>query len=158
MIQTGLVIMPESNNTDNKGCIFCRIVKGNAEAHRIYEDDLSMAILDINPLSEGHCLVIPKRHVPWWHDLTPEETESLFRAAKIVANKIMKAFEPDFVCMYARGRRIPHTHIFLVPTYKGDPLDRFFNALEGFQESPMILAGLAEEASMKEAAKKLKDA
>lgn len=138
---------------EDNSCIFCNIVAGKAEANRIYEDDLSMAILDINPLAEGHCLVIPKRHVPWWHDLTPEETESLFSVARAVANKIMLAFDPDFVCMYARGRRIPHTHIFLVPTKKGDPLDRFFNALEGFQEAPPEIMRLKE--SMKETAEKL---
>ena len=145
----------DSTGRDNS-CIFCQIVAGNADAHRVYEDDLSLAILDINPLAEGHCLVIPKRHVPWWHDLTVEETESLFSVARIVASRIMKAFKPDFVCMYARGRRIPHTHIFLVPTYKGDPLDRFFNALEGFQESPKILARMAEQGSMEETAEKLR--
>jgi histidine triad (HIT) family protein len=143
---------------EGKGCIFCQIVEGAAKANRIYEDELSIVILDINPLAKGHCLVIPKRHVPWWHDLTEKETESLFRAARTVAAKIMRAFEPDFVCMYARGRRIPHTHIFLVPTYRGDPVDRFFNALEGFQESPKTLAGLANEGSMEEAAKELRSA
>ncbi len=148
----------DCNEDSANSCIFCRIVEGRAEAHRVYEDELSLAILDINPLSKGHCLVIPKRHVPWWHDLTEEETESLFRVAKIVANRIMEAFKPDFVCMYARGRRIPHTHIFLVPTYKGDPVDRFFNALEGFQESPKSLAGLAEKGSMKEVAERLRSA
>ncbi len=141
-------VMCEDNN-----CIFCKIAAGEAEAHRVYEDDLSLAILDINPLAEGHCLVIPKRHVPWWHDLTKEETESLFSVANAVANKIMSAFKPDFVCMYARGRRIPHTHIFLVPTKKGDPLDRFFNALEGFQEAPPEMMKLRE--SMKETAERL---
>jgi histidine triad (HIT) family protein len=59
--------------------------------------------------------------------------------------------------MYARGRRIPHTHIFLVPTYQGDVLDRFFNALELFQESPPMLAALREENSMEEVAKLLRD-
>jgi histidine triad (HIT) family protein len=58
--------------------------------------------------------------------------------------------------MYARGRRIPHTHIFLVPTHKGDPLDRFFNALEGFQESPPQLMHLREEDSMEETAERLR--
>jgi histidine triad (HIT) family protein len=143
---------------NGNGCIFCRIVEGSAKAHRIYEDELSIVILDINPLAKGHCLVIPRRHVPWWHDLTKEETESLFCAARAVAAKIMRAFEPDFVCMYARGRRIPHTHIFLVPTYKGDPVDRFFNALEGFQESPKTLASLANDRSMEEAAEELRSA
>ena len=137
-------------------CIFCDIVQGRAEAHLIHEDELSLGILDINPLAEGHCLIIPKRHVPWWHDLTVEETESLFRVAKVVSEKIMQTFQPDFVCMYARGRRIPHTHIFLVPTSQGDPLDRFFNALEGFQEAPEGLSRLKQEDRMKETTKRLR--
>jgi histidine triad (HIT) family protein len=135
-----------------KSCVFCEIVAGRAKAHRIYEDDLSLAILDINPFSKGHCLVIPKRHVPWWHDLTEEEVESLFRVARAVSQKIMKAFSPDFVAIYARGRRIPHTHIFVVPTYGGDVLDRFFNALEGFQEATFELAKLKSEEELEEAA------
>lgn len=145
--------MPDQNDCR---CIFCRIVAGDAEAHVVYENELSIVILDINPWSKGHCLAIPKRHVPWWHDMTAEETESLFSAARIVSQKIMSAFNPDFICMYARGRRIPHTHIFLVPTYKGDPLDRFFNALEGFQEAPPDLMGLRSSASMEETAEMLR--
>jgi len=140
------------------GCIFCKIVAGKADAYRIYEDELSLGILDINPFTQGHCLVISKRHVPWWHDLTEEETKSLFSVSRIIAQKIMKAFRPDFVCMYARGRRIPHTHIFLVPTFSGDLLDRFFNTLERFQESPAELARLKERQSMEEAADRLKAA
>lgn len=139
-----------------KDCIFCEIVEGRVPSHRIYEDELSIAILDINPFSRGHCLVIPKRHVPWWHELSDEENASLFLVAKKVSEKMMAALEPDFVCMYARGRRIPHTHIFLVPTYKGDLLDRFFNALELFQESPQKLAALREGSAMKETAEMLK--
>ena len=50
-------------------CIFCDIVNGKGEAYRIYEDDHSVGILDINPFAQGHCLVISKRHVPWWHEL-----------------------------------------------------------------------------------------
>ena len=139
-------------------CIFCDIVEGKAEAYRIYEDDRSLGILDINPFAKGHCLLISKRHVQWWHDLTEEETKSLFSVARVIAQKIMKAFLPDFVCMYARGRRIPHTHIFLVPTFSGDLLDRFFNTLERFQESPAELARLKERQSMEEAADRLKTA
>ena len=138
------------------GCIFCKIVAGKADAYRIYEDELSLGILDVNPFAQGHCLVISKRHVPWWHDLTEEETKSLFSVSRIIAQKIMKTFRPDFVCMYARGRRIPHTHIFLVPTFSGDLLDRFFNILERFQETPAELARLKERQSMEEAADRLK--
>jgi histidine triad (HIT) family protein len=117
------------------------------------EDDLSMCILDIHPYTKGHCLVISKRHVPWWHELSEEENVSLFRMAKQVANRMMEKFKPDFVFLYARGRRIPHTHLFLIPTYSGDVLDRFFNALENFQESPQMLAELKEPEAMIEAAR-----
>jgi len=137
-------------------CIFCDIIDEKAPCYKIYEDELSLAILDINPFSKGHCLVIPKRHVPWWHELSEEENASLFRVAKIIAEKMMKVLTPDFVCMYARGRRIPHTHIFLVPTYKGDVLDRFFNTLELFQESPQTLITLQEKHSMEKVAETLK--
>lgn len=139
-------------------CIFCDIIGGKAHGYRIFEDELSLAILDINPFSRGHCLVIPKRHVPWWHELSEEENASLFRVAKVVAEKMMAVLNPDFVCIYARGRRIPHTHIFLVPTYSGDVLDRFFNALELFQESPPELAALRKDDSMEDIAEKLRKA
>jgi len=100
--------------------------------------------------------VISKRHVPWWHDLSEEEIVSLFRMAKRVANRLRDAFSPEFVCLYARGRRIPHTHVFLVPTRKGDILDGFFNALERFQESPQALAALRDGNSLAQAADKIR--
>jgi len=140
------------------GCIFCEIVAGKAEAYRIHEDELSLGILDINPFTRGHCLVLSKRHVPWWHDLTEEETKSLFSVSRIIAQKLKRALNPDFVCMYGRGRRIPHTHIFLVPTFGGDLLDRFFNALEKTQEAPRDLAPLLEKKAMEETAAMLKEA
>jgi len=143
------------DRTDNK-CIFCGMVEGEAPCYKICEDDLSFAILDINPFSKGHCLVLPKRHVPWWHDLTEAENVSLFSVAKRVAEQIMRVLNPDFVCMYARGRRIPHTHLFLVPTYSGDVLDKFFNALEVFQESPRELTALRDQSALAEIAEKLK--
>jgi histidine triad (HIT) family protein len=134
-----------------KNCVFCDIVAEKAPAHIIEQDDLSMCILDIHPYTKGHCLVISKRHVPWWHELTDEENASLFKLSKTVANRMMDKFNPDFVFLYARGRRIPHTHLFLIPTFSGDVLDRFFNALENFQESPQMLAKLKEPAAMAEA-------
>jgi histidine triad (HIT) family protein len=140
------------------GCVFCDIVAGNAHAYRICEDEKSLAILDINPFAKGHVLVLSKRHVPWWYELDEEETASLFKMANQVARKIVTAFSPDMVLLYARGRRVPHTHIFLVPTYSGDLLDRFFNALERVQETPQDLARLKEAAALEEAAQLLRAA
>jgi histidine triad (HIT) family protein len=137
-------------------CIFCRIVAGKAEAYPIYEDEFSLGILDVYPFTQGHCLVLSKRHVPWWHDLTEAETKSLFSVSRIIARKLKKAFKPDFVCMYARGRRIPHTHIFLVPTFSGDLLDHFFNALERAQEFPDTIGPVKRKKALKKSAGLLK--
>ncbi len=136
--------------------MFCDIVAGRAPAHIVAEDELSLCLLDINPFTEGHCLVISKRHVPWWHDLSEEETLSLFRMARSVARRLGAAFEPDFVCLYARGRRVPHTHLFLVPTVEGDLLDAFFNALERAQEAPPTLAELSTDESLHRATDRIR--
>lgn len=136
---------------EKTGCVFCGIIAGKAEAYMIHEDELSVCILDIHPYTKGHCLVIPKRHVQWWHQLTDEENSSLFKMAKVVANRMMEKFHPDFIFLWARGTRIPHTHLFLVPTYSGDVLDQFFSALENFQELPQELAKLKDREAMEEA-------
>lgn len=138
-------------------CVFCDIVAGTSPAFRIHENERSLCILDIQPLARGHCLVIPKRHVPWWHELDDQETASLFGLAREVANRMMAVYKPDFVCVYARGRRIPHTHIFLVPSVAGDVLDSHFNTLERFQEAPQLLTQFAKEEELREAARRLCD-
>jgi len=138
-------------------CVFCEIVAGNAPAFKVCEDELSLCLLDINPFAEGHCLVISKRHEPWWHDLSEDEVVSLFKLARMAASKIMKAYKPEFIGMYARGRRIPHTHIFLVPTVKDDLLDKYFNDLEKIQEHSPVLAELRDPKSMEEVARRLKN-
>lgn len=142
----------------NHECIFCHIVAGQAPAQVVLEDQLSLCFLDIAPFTQGHCLVIPKRHVPWWHEMTSQENASLFHLAQRISRRMMAVYKPDFVCLYARGRRIPHTHLFLVPTFSGDVLDSFFNALERFQEAPPKLAGLWDQASLAQAAQALRQA
>ena len=137
-------------------CVFCEVVAGRAPAHIVEQDELALCLLDINPFGEGHCLVLSKRHVPWWHDLNDQEIGAVFRMAKRVANRLRDTYSSEFVCMYARGRRIAHTHIFLVPTAKGDVLDGFFNALERFQESPENLAALRKPESLAAAARKIR--
>ena len=79
------------------------------------QNEHGIVIRDAFPVSKGHTLVISKRHVSWWHELTDTENASLFRLAQTVAGRMMDTLHPDFVFLYARGRRIPHTHIFLVP-------------------------------------------
>lgn len=85
------------STTEN--CTFCNIIEGRAPRYKIYEDELSLAILEINPFSKGHCLVIPKRHVLWWHEISEKENASLFGVAKVVAKKMMKtSVLTSYVC------------------------------------------------------------
>ena len=137
-------------------CLFCEIVARRAPAHRVAENARALAILDIFPYSPGHTLVLSKRHVPFWHDLTAGEAADVFTLAHRVARKLKTAFDPEFVCLMARGRRIPHTHVFLVPTAPGDVLDRYFNGLEKVQEGSEELAPLREQASRENAARSLR--
>jgi histidine triad (HIT) family protein len=139
-------------------CVFCRIRDREAPADWVDEDDLTFSILDIHPLAPGHCLVLSRRHVPWWKDLRAEESAALFAAARRVARRIEAAFAPELVCLYVRGRRVPHTHVFLVPSSRGDTLDRFFGELEVVQTSSPDLAALRAPAARREAAQRLRNA
>ena len=133
-------------------CVFCDIVSGKAPAHIIFENDLSMVILDLNPLAAGHSLAIPKRHVPWWYELTAEEITSLFSIARSASEKMMEIFNPDFVGLYIRGRHVSHVHVHLVPTCKDDVIDTFFNAIEDYQYSEKNLNRLKGITSLNEIA------
>jgi histidine triad (HIT) family protein len=106
-------------------CIFCKIAHGDVPSWKILENDTSLVILDNNPIAEGHSLIIPKRHVRYWEDLTCTETAKIFNMAKTVAKRIKKVFGPDFVCVFIRGGRVKHAHIVLFPSHEGDRLSGF---------------------------------
>jgi histidine triad (HIT) family protein len=137
------------------GCVFCEIVKGRSPAHVVGENRRAVAILDIFPWAAGHTLILSKRHVPFWHQLTRAEAADVFSLAHRVGRRLAKAFDPEFVCLMARGRRIPHTHVFLVPTQPGDVLDRQFNGMEKIQVGAEELAPLRKHSSRASAAKRI---
>ncbi len=112
-------------------CVFCKIVRGELPSWKIVENDSALGILDTNPTAEGHCLIIPKRHVRYWHDLSDAETAVVFNTAKTVAQKIKKVFKPDFVCVFIRGGRVRHAHIVLFPSQEGDKLSGFPQSVLG---------------------------
>jgi len=139
-----------------KDCVFCRMLQGTEKHYLVGENEHAIAILDINPFTQGHTLIIPRRHAHFWNDLTVEELSGLFALAKEVADRLQTRFKPDFVALFARGRRVPHAHIFLVPTFKDDPQDQFFNAMGSFQEAPPQLMKLRTPEALEATAKKLR--
>jgi histidine triad (HIT) family protein len=106
-----------------ENCIFCKIVKGEIPAHKVYEDDTYLAFLDIHPQSPGHTQVIPKAHYRWVWDV-PNVGEYFEVVAK-VAKAQQKAFNTDWVLSKIIGDEVTHAHIWVFPNAEvaGDPND-----------------------------------
>lgn len=111
-------------------CIFCKIVNKEIPAHIVYEDDNFLAFLDINPLSPGHTLVIPKKHYRWVWDL-PQDSETEPTIAKYfsivgkIAKAQRKAFGQEMILSKIVGEEVPHAHVWIYPSNeaKGDKKD-----------------------------------
>ncbi len=102
-------------------CPFCHISNNQI----IFQNELVMTIRDRYPLSEGHTLIIPKRHVASFFDITDEEQNTLLRALQTAKLALNREYTPDGYTIginegIAAGQTIPHLHIHLIPRYKGD--------------------------------------
>ena len=95
--------------------IFTKIVNGEIPSHKIAEDENCFAFLDINPLVDGHVLVIPKKEVDYLFDLDPDTYNQLWIFAKKIAAAIEKAVPCKRIGVAVIGIEVPHAHIHLVP-------------------------------------------
>lgn len=95
--------------------IFSKIIAGEIPSYRVAEDEHHYAFLDINPLSEGHTLVVPKREVDYIFDLSDDEYAALQLFAKRVAAAIEAAVPCKRIGVAVIGLEVPHAHIHLVP-------------------------------------------
>jgi histidine triad (HIT) family protein len=95
--------------------IFSKIVAGEIPSYKIAEDDKYFAFLDINPLTKGHTLVIPKREVDYIFDLDADELAGLTVFAQKTAKAIAKAISCKRVAVMVLGLEVPHVHIHLIP-------------------------------------------
>lgn len=101
--------------------IFSRIAAGEIPSWKVAEDDRHFAFLDINPVAEGHVLVIPKKEVDYIFDLGDQELADLTVFAKKVATALKQAVPCRKVGVAAIGLEVPHAHIHLVPmSHEGD--------------------------------------
>lgn len=107
--------------------IFSKIVAGEIPSYKCAESDRFYAFLDINPLAKGHTLVIPKREVDYFFDLTDEEIAEMQVFAKHVARAIKQVCPCVKVGQAVLGLEVPHAHIHLVPMQSEGDLN-FANA------------------------------
>ena len=106
-------------------CIFCAIVEGRVPSHKVYEDEKTLAFLDIHPSALGHTLVIPKVHIARVEDLPEEDARSLFAALHKIVGRIQEATDsPSSTIGINNGREsgqeVPHVHIHVIPRSTGD--------------------------------------
>jgi histidine triad (HIT) family protein len=110
-------------------CVFCRIVRGEVPAYRVYEDETMIAFLDSGPLFAGHTLVCPRRHVDTMLDVPDHLMTPLFSTARLVAAAVERALgaEGSFVAVNNKvSQSVPHLHVHVIPRRRGDGMKGFF--------------------------------
>ncbi|NCF29697.1 MAG: HIT domain-containing protein [Gammaproteobacteria bacterium] len=108
-------------------CIFCKIIAAEIPCFRLYEDEDTLAFMDINPASEGHALVIPKEHFPDVHVVSDAAIASTVVTAKKIASAINKTLNPDGMNLLqcngpAAAQSVLHFHMHVLPRRDGDEL------------------------------------
>lgn len=124
--------------------IFTKIIKGEIPCHKVFEDELTLAFLDINPVAEGHVLVIPKKQVEFVWDLDDEDYVALMRTVKKVGRRLREIVGKKYVGEIVVGTDVPHTHIHVIPFDKSKELLRAATG-PGSAAEPEALAAMAEK-------------
>ena len=108
-------------------CIFCKIISGDIPSEKVYEDEKTLAFLDINPVQSGHTLVIPKEHFRNVFDITNTAWEEMMETVRKVAGGVKIATNADAVNIMlnnepASGQLVYHAHAHVIPRFSGDGL------------------------------------
>ncbi len=109
-------------------CFFCRMLINDTKNEILAQNDLAVIIRDTKPVSKGHSLIIPRRHVSSFFDTSPEERMALMDLLDQTNNDLDRDFSPDDYYIGINdgplaGQSIPHLHMHLIPRYKGDKED-----------------------------------
>jgi len=109
-------------------CIFCKIVSGEVPSVNIYEDDRVLAFMDINPLNDGHLLIIPKAHAATIYEIAEADFLAVMSVTRKLAAAVQKALSPDGINLLqlngkAANQVVPHLHVHIVPRWSGDKLN-----------------------------------
>ena len=102
-------------------CIFCKIIKGEIPCYKVYEDDIVLAFLDINPSSDGHTLVIPKTHYTDVTDIPNDVISHIFDVTRIIKKKLEDKLGIDGLTLIQNNgvvQEVKHFHMHLKPYYK----------------------------------------
>jgi histidine triad (HIT) family protein len=118
--------MPHFVDTSPPGsCIFCRLIKGEISSSKVYEDEETVAFMDLGQVNPGHVLVALKRHAATLLDITPDEAAAAIRTARHVALAVKAAFDPPgLTLLQCNGKEgdqtVFHFHMHVVPRHADD--------------------------------------
>ena len=116
--------------------IFTRIIRGDIPGTFVYNDEACVAFMSINPLADGHVLVVPKDEVDHWVDLSPYLSSHLFEVSHKISRALQNAFPCERVGLIIAGYEVNHCHIHLVPTSDMSQLN-FANAATSVQRETL---------------------
>jgi histidine triad (HIT) family protein len=107
-------------------CIFCNIVKGEIPCFKVFENNHVLAFEDINPISEGHTLVIPKKHASNIWEISDDDLAAIHLASRKIAQALRKVFQPEGIALLQLNGRgvnqaVLHYHLHLMPRLEGRP-------------------------------------
>ncbi|MDX1640645.1 MAG: HIT family protein [Balneolaceae bacterium] len=126
--------------------IFTKIIRGDIPCYKVAETKTHFAFLDINPIAEGHTLVIPKKETDYLFDLSDDELAQTMVIAKKIAHAIDRALKPIRTGIIVEGLEVPHAHVHLVPIYKESQNVSLRNKIDVSKEKMEVLANsIAEE-------------
>jgi histidine triad (HIT) family protein len=123
-------------------CVFCMIRDGKIPSAKVYDDERTLAFMDINPLTRGHCLVATKAHAATLYDAELEDLKAAIATAKKVAGALRKALSPDGLnVLQANGaaafQSVAHFHLHLIPRWTGDGKGFDWKLVPGSREEIM---------------------
>lgn len=95
--------------------VFTKVISGEFPGHFVWKDDKAVVFMTIQPIREGHVLVVPREEVDHWDDLSPELLSHLTQVCQKVTKGLKEAYPAKRVGMMIAGLEVPHTHIHLVP-------------------------------------------
>lgn len=121
--------MAASPTRSDPDCSFCRVVRGEARSHIVFEDEISLGFLDHRPLFRGHCLLVPRDHVQTLGDLSADRVGPFFTNVQLLACAMEAGLQAEgsFVAVNNRiSQSVPHLHVHVVPRRRQDGLRGFF--------------------------------